>query len=86
MKKLRDSHYQVLSRLAAQGDEGRMRRLSGGFWTDDRSAFEYQEGEWHTVKPVIDQMLESGLLAADGKQFKMTPQGEEALRSGVYPC
>lgn len=86
MKRLKNSHYDVLSRLAAQGEEGRVRRLPGGFWTDDRATFEYQEGEWHTTKPIIDAMLTAQLLESDGQQFKMTPQGEEALRTGVYPC
>lgn len=87
MKKLRGSHYEVLSRIAAQGDEGRIRRLPGGFWTDDCNALECQAGDWHTTKPIIDQMLDTGLLAPDGKQqCKMTGQGEEALRTGFCPC
>ena len=87
MKKLKRSHYEVLARLAAQGDEGRLNQLRGGFWTDDPAAVKYvQEGEWYTTKPIVDAMMAAKLLAQDGQQFKMTQQGEQALRTGIYPC
>jgi hypothetical protein len=61
--------------------------LQGGFWTDDPIAFEYEQGEWSTTHQVIKAMQEAHLLEPSGtKQFKMTQQGEEALKTRVYPC
>lgn len=86
MKKLRSSHYDALSRLAAQ-PEGRLRRLPGGFWTTDPLLSEYQQGEWSTTKPIVMAMHTAKLIEpVSEREFRLTPVGEEALKTGSYPC
>jgi hypothetical protein len=84
-KKLKPTHYDVLSRLAARHD-GRLRRLPGAFWTDDPEAVEYQQGDWNTVWVVVKALLALSLVQPDREDFVLTELGVTALRTGVYPC
>lgn len=84
-KKLKPTHYDVLSRLAANPDS-KQRRLPGGFWSDDQAVFEYQQGAWSTTVGVVKAMQASLLISAGARnEFVLTELGAAALQTGVYP-